>query len=260
VTAHQYPFFDHPGPLAFAHRGGARYAPNAGIENSLRAFGNAVELGYRYLETDVHATADGVLVAFHDPDLERVTDRTGRIEQLPYAEVAKARIGGREPIPLLADVLGSWPDVRVNIDPKADSAVEPLVEVLRRTKAHQRVNISAFSQARIRRLRRLLGPDVSTGLGPTEIGLLCLPMPTAGHRLLLPSSPCLQVPTGWERFRLVTPALVSRAHALGKQVHVWTIDDADEIRGLLDLGVDGIITDRIDTLREVLAERGAWTT
>src|SRR5688572_11562358 len=112
-----YPFLDWPGPLAFAHRGGASEAP----ENTLPAFEQAVRLGYRYLETDVHTTADGELVAFHDDRLDRVTDRTGMVAELPWSTVRAARVDGREPIPLLEDLLGAFPEARVNIDPKADS-------------------------------------------------------------------------------------------------------------------------------------------
>ena len=108
------PFSTIPVPSPFAHRGGAA----GGLENSLAAFAQAVELGYRYLETDVHATSDGVLLAFHDRTLDRVTDRVGVVAQLPWREVREARIGGREPIPTLEELLGSWPDIRVNIDVK----------------------------------------------------------------------------------------------------------------------------------------------
>ncbi|HEX9067077.1 MAG TPA: glycerophosphodiester phosphodiesterase family protein, partial [Streptosporangiaceae bacterium] len=107
-------FLDHPVPLAFAHRGGPAHNP----ENSWPAFEHAVRLGYSYLETDAHATADGVLVAFHDHTLDRVTDRTGTIEKLPASEVTAARIGGTEPVPVLAELLAAWPDVRFNIDVK----------------------------------------------------------------------------------------------------------------------------------------------
>ena len=107
-------FLDSPGPLAFAHRGGAAHQP----ENSWRAFEHAVGLGYRYLETDARATADGVLLAFHDETLDRLTGRKGRIAELPYRTVATALIDGREPIPKLEDLLGSWPDARFNIDVK----------------------------------------------------------------------------------------------------------------------------------------------
>src|SRR5690242_6649092 len=121
-----WPFLDWPGPLAFAHRGGASEAP----ENTLPAFEHAIRLGFTYLETDVHATADGQLVAFHDDHLDRVTDASGAIASLPWSVVQRARVDGREPIPLLEDLLGAFPDARVNIDPKHDDAVEPLAEVL----------------------------------------------------------------------------------------------------------------------------------
>lgn len=255
-----YPFLDHPGPIPLAHRGGARYGPNLGIENSMTAFENAVKLGYRYLETDVHATADGVLVAFHDATLDRVTDRHGLIAQMPFQEVRRARIGGREPIPLLADVLDAWPHVRVNIDPKADSAVEPLVRVIREAGAEDRVCISSFSQRRVRRIRKLLGPRVATGLGPVEIAALKLPLSATGHRWVLSDAPVLQVPSGYRGVNLLTPRLLDRAHELGRQVHVWTVDDPDRMHALLDLGVDGLITDRPDILRDVLCARGQWAT
>ncbi len=130
-----FAFLDHPGPIPFAHRGGAGDWP----ENTMPAFAGAVAAGYRYVETDVHVTADGVLVAFHDESLDRVTDRTGLIRELPWSDVAAARVDGREPIPLLEDLLGTFPQVRVNIDPKHDSAVEALAETITRTGAIDRV-------------------------------------------------------------------------------------------------------------------------
>ncbi|HEX7095186.1 MAG TPA: glycerophosphodiester phosphodiesterase family protein, partial [Acidimicrobiales bacterium] len=107
-------FLDHPGPLAFAHRGGAGVNP----ENTWAAFDHAVSLGYRYLETDVRVTSDGVVVAFHDPTLDRVTDRTGAIARRPWVEVRRARIAGKHEPVRLDDLLAAYPDVRVNIDPK----------------------------------------------------------------------------------------------------------------------------------------------
>jgi len=247
-----HPFLDHPGPIPFAHRGGASEAP----ENSLPAFQHAIDLGYRYLETDVHATADGVLVAFHDEVLDRVTDRTGRIDQLTWAEVSRARIDGREPIPLLEDVLTTWPDVRVNIDPKADAAVDPLVDVLRRLDAVDRVCVGSFSDERITRVRDALGPDLCTGMGPEEmVGLI---RAFQGEEVTFRSQAAQIPPVDLQGRPLATPELVAVAHAHGVVVHVWTIDDPDEMRTLLDAGVDGIMTDRPAVLREVFEERGIW--
>jgi glycerophosphoryl diester phosphodiesterase len=245
-------FLDHPGPIAFAHRGGALDAP----ENSMAAFEAAVRLGYRYLETDVHTTADGVLVAFHDARLDRVTDRTGAIADLTWAEVRRARIDGHGEIPTFEDLLAAWPHVRVNVDPKADAAVEPLIEAIARTGAVDRVCVGAFSDRRIGRVVAGVGAALCTGMGPRSIARL------RGASLGAPTGPipghCAQVPSHMGRMPLVTRRFVDTAHRLGKVVHVWTIDDPDEMHRLLDLGVDGIMTDRPAVLRTVLEARNAW--
>ena len=252
-AGHQrFPFLEHPGPIPFAHRGGASEAP----ENSLPAFQNAIELGYRYVETDVHATRDGVLVAFHDDVLDRVTDRRGRIDELDWCEVSEARIDGREPIPLLEDILRTWPELKVNIDPKADSSVEPLIEVLRRTDAVDRVCVGSFSDDRTDRVRAAIGADLCTSMGPEEfVGLI---RAFDGEDVTFRSQAAQVPPTDHSGRPLVTTDLVEVAHRCGIVVHVWTIDDADEMRRLLDLGVDGIMTDRPAVLREVFEERGEW--
>ncbi len=248
-----YAFLDHPRPLAFAHRGGAA----AGLENSMTAFEQAVRMGYRYLETDVQATADGVPLAFHDSVLDRLTDRRGRVADLPYREVAKARIGGQEPIVLLEDLLAAFPEVRFNIDVKHPAAIDPLVSAIRRTGALDRVCVASFSDRRLAAVRAALGPQLCTSLGPREVFWL---RTGASIRLLdrlVPRGiPCVQVPP-W--LPLLTRRFINHAHVLGMQVHVWTINDPVVMHRLLDLGVDGIMTDRIDTLRDVLTTRGAWT-
>ena len=250
-----WPFLDWPGPLPFAHRGGASEAP----ENTMPAFEHAVGLGYRYLETDVHLTADGVLVAFHDDRLDRVTDGVGQIAALPWSVVQRARVDGREPIPRFEDLLGAWPDARINVDPKHDSAAEPLAEVLRRTGATDRVCVGAFSDRRIARVRGLAGAGLCTSMGPRQVAALVstsrgLP---GSNRL---AAPCAQLPPRQGRVMLVTERLVATAHARGIQVHVWTIDDRAEMARLLDLGVDGIMTDRPQVLKDLLVERGQWFT
>jgi glycerophosphoryl diester phosphodiesterase len=252
VPPSSVPFLDHPGPLAFAHRGGAGDWP----ENTLPAFAGAVALGYRYVETDVHATADGVLVAFHDDVLDRVTDRTGRVAELPWSEVSRARVDGREPIPLLEDLLGTFPDLRVNIDPKADDAVAPLVDVLRRTAAVGRVCVGSFSDKRIARVRAALGEGLCCSLGPR--GVARVKAAGFGAPAGRVGGECLQVPVATRGVTVTDARLVRTAHRLGLQVHVWTIDDPVEMGRLLDLGVDGIMTDRPAVLREVLERRGEW--
>lgn len=248
-----YPFLDWPGPLPFAHRGGASEAP----ENTMPAFEHAVGLGYRYLETDVHLTADGVLVAFHDDRLDRVTDRTGAIADLPWAEVRMARVDGREPIPLLEDLLGAFPDARVNIDPKHDASAVPLAEAIRRTAAVDRVCVGAFSDRRLATVRTATGPGLCTSMGPVEAARLVSASrggPGGGGI----TAPCAQLPPKQGRVPLVTERLVQAAHDRGVQVHVWTIDDRAEMARLLDLGVDGLMTDRPQVLKDLLVERGQW--
>jgi len=259
---HVYEFLDHPGIIAFAHRGG----DYDGLENSMPAFQHAVDLGYRYLETDVNATADGVALAFHDRTLDRVTDRVGRIAQLPYAEVAAARIRGSEPIPTLEDVLGTWPRARVNIDVKDEPAIGPLITALHRTRAWHRICLTSFSTRRLAqvraRIRLFTDVDVCTSLGPR--GVMALRAKSYGGplaklvRLASTGVACAQVPYAVGRTPFVTRAFIDRAHQLGLQVHAWTVNDHAEMIRLLDLGVDGIMSDDITALRQILSSRGQW--
>jgi glycerophosphoryl diester phosphodiesterase len=325
-------FLDHPRPLAFAHRGGAAHAP----ENSWRAFEHAVSLGYEYLETDLQATSDGVLVAFHDRTLDRVTGRAGRIARMSHRELSGALIDGTEPIPLLEDLLGAWPDMRFNIDLKNSPAVQPLAEVLRRTAAWDRVCVVSFSASRLRAARRVFEQRVCMAASPIGTALVrfggprdprgphwaasqrggprrAAPRRTAARRgesewvgpgrgrsrragaigsaggparsarsagpagspeaqvKVVPPGPerrphtalaerlarmgvrCAQVPAS-----VATESFVGRAHALGLQVHVWTVNDTATMTSLLDMGVDGIMTDQVVALRDLLIRRGQW--
>jgi glycerophosphoryl diester phosphodiesterase len=249
-------FLDFPAPIPFAHRGGASEAP----ENTLPAFRYAVDLGYRYLETDVQATSDGVIVAFHDDDLSRATDRSGHISSLPLAEVRTALVDGREPIPLLDELLEEFPQHRFNIDCKSDQAVAGLVAAVRRHHCLERICVGGFSDARIAALQRELGPSLCTSFGPRGIARLraASVVPRIGSRLAPRSSQAAQIPVRQMGIQLVDQRFVSTAHRANLKVHVWTIDDADEMEHLLELGVDGIMTDRPAVLKEVLQRRGAW--
>src|SRR5215217_3141299 len=236
-----------------AHRGGAIEH----LENTLPAFEACVDLGYRYLETDVQATADGVLVAFHDPTLERVTDRTGRLDSLPWSEVSSARIGGREPIVALEDLLGAWPDVRFNLDIKAAGVLAPLVRTVRRLQVADRICLASFSDARIAAARRLLGPTVCTSLGPRGVAALRLSSysPRAAGLVRMQAA-CAQVPLQLGGRAIVDERFVTAAHARDLQVHVWTVDTPEECSRMLDLGVDGVMTDRPAMLKRLLEDRG----
>jgi glycerophosphoryl diester phosphodiesterase len=251
----RHPFLEHDGPIPFVHRGGALEAH----ENTLTAFELALSAGFSYFETDVRATADGVLLAFHDSTLGRVTDRDGRINELPYREVAQARVGGREPIPRLDDLLYGFPDVRFNLDAKEAATLVPLGELLGHDRALlDRVCLASFSDRRLRWLRTALGPALCSGLGPREIARLRLAATTGRTTRFDPSARAAQVPVGPSVLPLVDAGFVASAHAHGLAVHVWTVDDAAAMDRLLDLGVDGLMTDRPAVLKAVLERRAHW--
>lgn len=245
--------------LAFAHRGGANHPEVAGLENTLHAFLHAHDLGYGYLETDVHVTRDGVLLAFHDAALDRVTDRRGSISTLTHAEVKAALIGGRERVPTLAEVFDAFPDSFFNIDLKSAAAVRALADFVEIREVHDRVLVGSFSPRRLNDFRRLTHGRVPTSAHPLEVAAFrLLPSGHLADLLTRGRVRVLQVPHRRGRLTVATPGLVRRAHAAGKHVHVWTIDDPDEMRALIGRGVDGLMTDRTDILKAVLTEGGHW--
>lgn len=251
-------YLDSPTPLAFAHRGGSEVADNLGIENSLAAFTHAYALGYRYLETDVRCSSDGVVYAFHDEALTRMTGNPGTFVALTSADVDSERLGGRESIPTLSALYEAFPDVRFNIDVKSDDAVDATCAEIEAYGAVARTCLASFEHSRLTRIRRRL-PAVATSGSTREVALVKF-VPAFLLRIWGgPKGICLQVPVSHRGIRLVTRRFIRRAHALGQQVHIWTINDAAEINRLLDLGVDGIITDRTDVLKDVLVARGSWT-
>ncbi len=227
------------------------------MENSLAALRTAVAEGYRYLETDVHTTRDGVPVVLHDATLQRTTDGVGAVAELDWAQVRRARIGGREPVCRLEDLLDEVPTALLNVDVKTDGAVEPVLRLLQRTRAWDRVCLASFSEARLRRMRRAAGSRLLTSMGTA--GAVALRLRSVLPLLVPPVHGTLaQLPRYHRRFPVVDSALIACAHRLGCEVHVWTIDRPAEMVELLDLGVDGLVSDRPDLLRDVLIERGGW--
>ena len=237
-------------------------------ENTLPAFEAAVDLGYRYVETDAHVTRDGVVVAFHDPRLERVTDRVGAIADLDLAEVQSADAGfaftpdeGRTfpfrglgvSVPRLEDLLVRWPALRVNVDPKADACVAPLAALLDRLEAWDRVCVGSFSDARLARIRALGRGRACTSMGPRAVAVAR--MAVASGMVPRQGADCIQVPVRRGAIPIVTRRFVRAAHRAGLPVHVWTVNDERTMRSLLDLQVDGIMTDRLQALRDLLARR-----
>lgn len=247
-----------PGFIPMAHRGGSLLTSNLGIENTLQAFRNAVDLGYSYLETDVHATRDGHLVAFHDPDLGRVTDSTGRIAELTLAQVRTALVGGRERVPTLDELLDTFPTARFNIDLKSEGAVPLLVDTLARHASTERICVGSFSRRRLTRFRGLV-PGAVTAASTPEVMAMSLGIVRSRRAGVV-----FQVPmshrVGAVTVPVVTPRTVRAVHRAGRKIHVWTIDDVETMHLLIDWGVDGIVTDRPDLLKAVLHTRGMWST
>lgn len=229
------------------------------MENSLSSFRAAEAEGFRYIETDVHATADGVVVVHHDADLARTTDGRGAIRRLPWRAVSQARIGGVEPVSRLDDVLEEFPDLLWNIDIKAASAIGPLLRVVRRHDAWHRVCLASFDETTLETLRRRGDNRMLTSMGGRSARILWTASRYGGWPLRKYARGfAAQVPQARGRLRVVDPQFIRQAHHWGVEVHVWTVDDADDMVALLDQGVDGLVTDRPDVLRSVLQQRGQF--
>jgi glycerophosphoryl diester phosphodiesterase len=250
-----HPFFDHDGPLALAHQGGADEA----VENSTEAFANAHRIGYRYLDIDLQVTKDDVVVAHHDDTLDRLTGFSGTVAERSWAELSEARLPNGEPLARFDDLCDAHPDANWNIELKTDHAIGATVDLIRRRGLGPRVCFSTFSDRRMWKLRRAvsgLGTSTSTPKYATlwlriSSFVSFVPYRTPAHVSQAPP-----VQTG---ITIIDERFVRRAHDAGVAICAWTIDEADEMRRLLDLGVDGINSDTPTTLKSVLEERGQWT-
>lgn len=247
-------------PLAFAHRG---FAPG-GAENTLEAFAAAHRLGFGYLETDVRATKDGVLVVFHDEDLSRLTGDPRKVADCTAAELSLLRVAG-EPLPTFDQLLRAFPRAHFNVDVKDAGSAALLADAVRRHGAHERVLVASFSARRRRTVQRLYSggprPVPALAASPGVLGVAAAvllgalsPLPRAVFR----GVSVLQVPERKGPIRVVTPRFLRHAHASGLQVHVWVVNQERDMHRLLDLGVDGIMSDRADILARVMQERGSW--
>lgn len=245
-------YFSPAPPRVIAHRGLAVEAP----ENTLLAFLNAVTTGVTHLETDVHLSADGVAVIAHDPDLARVADRDVRVEQLTARELARVALGNGQGFPTLAEAIDAFPDARFNIDLKTPRVVEAAVEAIRATRSVDRVLVTSFDSARRRRAVDAL-PGVATSASRQEL-MAALPAAALGLtgrvRHALRGVHAVQMPMRIGKVDLLTPRSVAALRASGVELHVWTINEPQQMRRLFGMGVDGIVTDRADLALEVVRE------
>lgn len=260
----RHPYLDGPYPRAYAHRGW-HVGELAGMENTLAAFHRAVEEGFAYLELDVHASADGVALVHHDIALDRTTDGAGPISAQPVTALAALTVRGREPIPRLEQVLTELPEVRMTIELKSGAVVDPVLAVLDRTDSWHRVCLGSYHPGWLGRARAAGGRRLFTSMTQRDALVLrsrawLAQLPGALARLPAPpvAGDLAQLPHRLGPLTVVDAALVRTAHAAGREVHVWTVNDPAEMTMLLDLGADGLLSDRPDLLREVLRARGQW--
>jgi glycerophosphoryl diester phosphodiesterase len=237
-----------------AHRGLALAAP----ENTLLAFAKATSIGVTHLETDVHGSADGVAMISHDPDLSRLAGRKIGVGQLTSHELRRIRLGEGQGYCSLAEALDAFPEARFNIDIKAENAVAPTVAAVLDARATDRVLIGSFSPARrVAAVRRL--PGVATSISARGAIAAVSAARTAGGlptlRRILRDVHAVQLPLSILRMSTVTPRTIGAFHAAGVEVHVWTINDEPTMERLLELGVDGLVSDRADLVQAVLERR-----
>ncbi len=235
----------------------------------MEAFSQAMALGYRYLETDLHLTADGVLVCIHDDTVDRTTDGTGQVSDFTLSDLKALDAGyqHRSPdghsyrgtgisVPTLEEVVTSLPEASILLDLKTDGLVQPLAEMVEDLGLHRRITVGSFADQRVADFREATKGTVptSTGLVLTRAWLIASRVGRSGGG----EASALQIPTHLRGVRVANRRLVETAHKYGLQVHVWTVNDPLAMEGLLDMGVDGLVTDRPDLLKEVLTGRGQW--
>lgn len=254
-----------PTPVPIAHRGSRLLWP----ENTMEAFGSAIAMGYRHLETDLHITSDGVLVCIHDDTVDRTTNGTGDVSSFSFEELQALDAGYRHAsrggfafrgkgvtVPSFEEVLATFSDVNIVVDMKIDGLATPLHELIDRLEAHARIIVGSFEDERIDEFLDASGGRVATSTG-TALSRLWVLTSRVGRGVKCDAK-ALQLPTQIRGVKVVDEKLVAAAHDAGLQVHVWTVNDGVEMARLLDIGVDGLITDRPDVLKELLVERNEW--
>lgn len=252
-------FFSVEHPIRFAHRGSRILWP----ENTMHAFAGAVEdLGYHYLEIDVRLTSDHVPVVFHDAKLDRTTDRKGKVAEHTLAEIqavdAAFHFDAENDYPLrgtgigvstLEELYGTWPEVRLNIDLKGPGEEWAVAEVIRAFDAEHRTLIGSFTDRRIARFRRITRGRVAVSAGPTAAASMYVA--SRRGRTIHRRVQAYQVPFNYRGVK-IDDKFIDAVHRAGAHIHLWTVNEPDDMRRFLDMGVDGIVTDRPDLLNEVM--------
>lgn len=246
-------YFDAPHPRRFAHRGLSEHAPGID-ENSLEAIQAAIDAGATHVESDTHATLDGTAVLFHDDDLERVAGIAGKISEFRIAQLRSLRLRNGSLIPTLSEVLGNFPDLYLNLDIKSEQAISPTVKAIEDHRAHDRVLVSSFSDSRRRQALAQLSKPVATSASMRTVALAWASHTLLfglGFRTITKNIDAFQIPPSRGLIRFDNKGFIQRAKAHQNEVHFWTINDPDDMQRLIELGADGIVTDRVDILTKL---------
>ncbi|MCP5047358.1 MAG: glycerophosphodiester phosphodiesterase [bacterium] len=262
MEENKHPYLSLEHPIRLAHRGSCLLWP----ENTMTAFQGAINHGCHYIETDLHVTKDGTIVMFHDNTLDRITNATGPINEWHWNDLSKLDAayhfkpeedyplrGKSINIPTLEETMDVFPNTRFNLDLKQPNIESTIADFINKYNYHDRVLITSFTGSRSRKCLKLLKHPTATSAGFRQ-ALFFWALSRIKLRLPLQVN-ALQVPPCKGSLTVVDKKLINAAHALGIQVHAWVINDPDEMRRLLDLGVDGIVTDRIDYLNEEINTR-----
>lgn len=242
-----HPYLSPAKPHIFAHRGFA--SENGLVENTLKAFDAALLMGATHIESDIQVSKDGVPLLFHDDDLERVAGLPLKISDLYWTDLLVVDLGGGTRIPMLEQALTLFPTTRFNLDFKVAGAIEPAVEVIKRLQATDRVLVASFSESRRKRAKKLLGSTVISSAGSVRVLALWLASKIGSQGLvnwLAKPVEVLQIPAASGAIKLDSPSFIGRMKAAGLELNYWTINEPSEMKRLIGLGADGIVTDRTD--------------
>ena len=226
----------------FVHRGDTSIF----LENTIEAFQSAVSLGYQYLETDLRETSDGKIITFHDPNLKRITGANITISETKFSDIRMRRLPSRETIPTIDELLEEFPDSFFNMDLKVNQIEEKVLKKINSHNALERVCLGSFNSKTIKKINSL-EPKILTSMGISQV----IKYKFFQKKNL---SKLIQIPTHWNGIKVITKKFIDRLHNDGLKVHVWTVNKETEMQSLIDLGVDGIMTDNASGLIEVMKQ------
>lgn len=243
-------YFQTTRPHLLAHRGLSQHRSDVD-ENSISAFEHAIAHGATHIESDVHATKDGVAVLFHDDDLQRVAGLPLKISDLSFAELSQLSLANGSRVPSLIEVLERFPKLKLNLDVKAKAGCWATAKAINESEAFERVLVSSFSRRRRLATSRLLESRVASSASSSEVLALWLSHVFFGIRFqrIAKNFDAIQIPRNFGPIRLDSPRFIARARKAGIEVHFWTVNLPEEAKALLAIGATGIVSDRVDLLQ-----------